>query len=138
MANNKFDEFVNNQLAIAKREKKIDWEKKRNEWVNNLDNFYTTIKRFLKDYISKEKINLTCEKKTISEEYIGDYEVDSYTISIGKNKIKLDPIGTNIIGAKGRVDMIGPYGKVRFVLDIEKRTGGTWKIATPPPKHRIL
>ena len=41
----------------------------------------------------------------------------SLEVSIGTViKIHFDPIGTNLIGVKGRVDMHGPHGTVRFVL----------------------
>jgi hypothetical protein len=30
--------------------------------------------------------------------------------------LRLEPIGTNLIAAQGRVDLIGPYGAVKFVL----------------------
>jgi len=56
------------------------------------------------------------EKKIITEESLGQYEIDSLTLTINSNKIKFEPIGTMLIGSKGRVDVTGPFGKEKFIL----------------------
>ena len=59
---------------------------------------------------------MTYRGKTISEDPIGSYPVEEMHIQIKNKEVVLDPIGTNIIGAKGRVDMKGSAGIVKFVL----------------------
>jgi hypothetical protein len=85
-------------------------------------------------------------------------------IFLGSDKVILEPIGTLVIGARGRVDMIGPAGTAKFILT-GKHANGTrisfgitgenkvamqariepaaadelvWKLATPPPKVRFI
>jgi hypothetical protein len=101
----------------------------------------------------------------LSEEHIGSYDADSMTILIGSDKVKLVPIGTLIIAAKGRVDMTGPSGTVRFILTGKHSNGVrasfrvvgqgrpaqrasppepalpeefVWKIATSPPRVQFI
>ena len=115
MANKNFDEFLERQASHT-QSTKIDWAAELNEWIKYLNGFYETIESYLKPYVDEGKIEISYGKKKIFEESIGEYEAQTVTISLGANKLKLNPIGTNLIGAKGRIDLIGPNGKIRFVL----------------------
>jgi hypothetical protein len=166
MSNQKFDAFIN-QINQKKDEPKIDWDKTRNDWLTHLHQFYETIKGFLADYEKTGKLSYEFSKKEIFEEYIGSYFVDVMDIKVGEYRVKLEPIGTNLIGAYGRVDLIGVNGKVKFGLvnkdysspsssikitcsiddeskSQEPQTGQidkcepVWKIATPPPKIQYI
>ena len=114
-----FDDFVNQQ--IAKEEPSIDWIQVRDDWKKHLDEFYQLVEGFLQKYIDQGKVRITRATKQITEEHIGSYDVKSLEVQIGTIKVRLDPIGTRIFGAKGRVDMRrvgmhGPHGTVKFVL----------------------
>ena len=114
MADISFDEFVNQQVAKAKPS--TDCIQERDNWIHHLDKFYQLVKGFLRKYIEQDKVHIAWTTKQINEEYIGTYEVASLEVLIGAVKVHFDPIGTNLIGAKGRVDMHGPHGTVKFVL----------------------
>ena len=114
MADISFDEFVNQQVAKAKPS--TDWIQERDTWIRHLDQFYQLVKGFLRKYIEQDKVRIAWTTKQINEEYSGTYEVDSLEVQIGTVKVHFDPIGTNLIGARGRVDMHGPHGTVKFVL----------------------
>lgn len=160
--NNKFDEFVARQ-ASRLQQAEIDWNKNREDWLNHLSEFYTLTSGFIDAYLTNGQIQIAYGRKRIVEEYIGEYEAKTATITIGKSQILFDPIGTNLIGAKGRIDMIGPNGKVKFVLvdgdasaprisvrvsilgeeapskiEKPKEVKWTWKIGTPPPNIKYI
>ncbi len=163
MIKDKFEEFISKQKKKSSSIE-IDWDIQRSEWLQHLDLFYESIELFLKPYTENKTIELSFGTKKIIEEYIGEYEAKTAQITIGSNRIKLDPIGTNLIGAKGRVDLIGPNGKIKFVLVNEsasapkisvrvwiqgeepptneeeqpKVISWVWRIATPPPKIRYF
>jgi len=151
-----FDEFVARQMSEPENE--IDWTTERDEWLVYVDKFYREVEVFLKEYLDKKQISIVYDRKKISEEHIGEYEVERGIIQLGRHQIRLEPVGTNLIGAKGRIDMIGPFGKVMFLLvnkDASKpvvirpisigervplpvikkpeKIKWTWKISTPPP-----
>jgi len=158
MSNNSFDEFIEKQSSSG-QEIEIDWSKKLNEWEKYLSNFYGLVEDFLKPYVESGKLKIQKSDIELQEEYIGAYTAQELLIRIGKNDILLKPIGTNLIAAKGRVDMIGPKGQVKFLL-VPKESSGpkigirilvegessapedkpaivtewAWKIATPPPR----
>lgn len=157
MMNHAFEDFVSKWSETSKKDE-IDWQARLNEWQASLSAFYQKVEGFLQPYIKSGKIILIKKSIRLVEDYIGPYEVDALDLSLGNAKITLTPIGTNLIGAKGRVDMRGPKGTVRFVFvpqdlsgpktDIQihpaeegapqKRatrpvSGWEWKISTPPP-----
>ena len=155
-----FDDFVNQQ--IAEKEPPIDWIQVRDDWKKHLDEFYQLAEGFLQKYIDQGKVRITTATKQITEEHIGSYDVKSLEVQIGAIKVQFDPIGTRILGAKGRVDMHGPHGTVRFVLVPKAASSPTirvtvrdsssetedepesvveewaWKILTPPPNIKYI
>jgi hypothetical protein len=46
-------------------------------------------------------------------------------LKIGRQEIVMTPIGTLLIGAKGRVDVVGPAGRARLVLVNSQASGPT-------------
>lgn len=157
-----FDAFVKRQQQAA--HEPVDWARERDEWLNHLDQLYETIKSFLKDYITSGAINLLYKEIPLNEENIGSYTARQMRLKIGPQEITLKPIGTLLIGAKGRVDVVGPAGQTRFVLvnkeasrprikvttavngqqdvsspkESPKPSIWTWKIATAPPRVEYI
>ena len=82
----------------------------------NLELFNSKVQEFLGEYIEQNKVSLRKIIKQMNEQIIGNYEADSLEVEIGANTICFDPIGRYIIGARGRVDMNGPHGTVKFLL----------------------
>jgi hypothetical protein len=157
-----FEDFLDEQTK-SKEEIKIDWIKQRNDWIAYLNGFNEKIKLFLQPYLESGKLQLQEKKIDLTEEYIGSYRVDTLDIMLGNIKITLTPVGTNLIGAKGRVDMTGPKGKVKFVLvpkqakapsirvqiiqghddnklsrEVASVSEWEWKISTPPPRINYI
>lgn len=114
MAHKKFDDFLDSKTSKANGQ--IDWSQKRDLWIENLMSFYTIVEAFLAEYIASGRISLVRQSMTLDEEYIGSYKVDRILIRIGEDSVRLEPIGTNMIGTSGRVDLVGSSGSVKFVL----------------------
>ena len=119
MSTNTFDDFVKRKLNEAQTSNSsevVDWNKMREDWIQSLKNLYSKMEEYLKKYIEGGQIQVTREKINISEDYLGTYEVEKLTFSIGNDKVVAKPIGRLTIGAKGRVDLIGARGTLRLVL----------------------
>lgn len=158
-----FDEFINSQIKEKSDSEPVDWDARRTEWLDCLSAFYEKIECFLEEYVKEKKLTLHYTEKTIFEAYIGSYSARVLNIELGNHKVKLEPVGTNVIGAKGRADLIGANGTVKFVL-VDKKASGPkvrinvwiegekppgkaddhevpewdWKIATPPPVIKYI
>lgn len=120
MVNKEFDEFVKRQQAQKTTVAAINWNGKRDEWLNSLDTLYKLIESFLVDYLSAEQAECGYREIQLNEENIGSYNAKQLVLKIGLQEVTFTPIGTLLIGSKGRVDVVGPAGRTRLVL-IDKR-----------------
>lgn len=165
MGKEKFEEFINQSET---QEEKIDWEKRKQWFIEKVNEFYKVIDSYLEPY--KDKIKINAIETVIYEDELGSYKVKKRILNVKGHKVEFTPIGTIIIGAWGRIDMEGSNGKVKFVLvpeyseapkieskillndkDIKKweekqkkeaekikKAKKVWKIATPPPNIRYF
>jgi hypothetical protein len=157
----------NDGLQFILREKKkkkeqrgsTDWNQIKKEWFNKIEKFYKLVKGYLKEFEDEDLLSLTKNKIEIREENIGRYIADQLIIELPDQEVKLTPKGTLIVGAKGRIDMEGAMGEVRFVLvpesaesvgfrvvegtekkDQKEETGQeeyVWKYSTDPPEIKM-
>ena len=157
--------FIAAKKKKSKKTKEINWTKKKDDWLTKLNKLYTDIEFWLND-LEQDVVSIKSVDKEINEEYIGIYTAKKMILRIADEQIVLDPVGTLLIGAAGRVDMTGKNGQVKLVLvpasatgvqikvqiktegesegDIEKNKDGNgqeemvWKIATPPPSIKYI
>ena len=154
-----FDDFVQRQQVSQTEDQSFDWNRERDEWLALLDELYGSVEGFLKPYIDGGTIEVSYREMQLNEENIGQYGVRQMVLKIGRQQVAFTPIGTVLIGTKGRVDVEGAAGKARLILTDRSATrpeikvsierGGrtssppteqktniqwTWKIATNPPR----
>jgi hypothetical protein len=164
LKNAAFDEFVKSQQEPAHPE--IDWNKRREDWLKRLDELYGRIHEFLTGYIEAGQIQIESQPIDLTEENIGTYSAKQLTVKIGRKHVQFRPVGTLILGGKGRVDVIGPKGtsvpillidskarrasdmiRIQVSLDgkppvVPKKEPGEvtweWKMITRPPERRFI
>ncbi len=115
-----FKDFVQRQQQPRPGDETIDWSKERDEWLSYLQQLYARITEYLDEYIKGGTIKLRDSMIELNEENIGAYKAKRLVIAIGAQEIVFTPVGTLLIGSKGRVDVEGSAGKSRLVL-IDKR-----------------
>jgi hypothetical protein len=156
-----FEEFLKT-VVKEKKERKIDWEKKKEEFLKAIDELYAFVEECLKPY--KDKVNVSYKPVKIVEEKLGHYESQKMIIEIGDRIATLTPVGAIVIAASGRVDLEGEKGIIKLVrvpekdsapkIDVKISIGdepadtriptredsgkNVWKIATPPPGIRYI
>jgi hypothetical protein len=123
MENQDFDEFIKRQqrnaTAVA-----INWDQQRNDWLARLSELYAKVEALLDSYIASGQIRLEYKKIELNEENIGSYTVREMILKIGRQDIVLRPVGTLLIGFKGRVDVEGPTGR-RLIALVDSKAHGT-------------
>ncbi len=115
----------------------IDWKQRRRDWLTAIERLYRQVTgELLADAIAQKLVSESRKKKKITEEYLGTYSVDELILDIGGEIVTFSPKGRNIIGAKGRVDLIGQLGTTTLVLDPE----GQWNVVASraPRQHAVL
>jgi hypothetical protein len=161
-----FGAFVKRQqaLSVSPEGERVDWAKEREDWLRRLRELYEQIESFLEQYARTGEITLTYREIELNEENIGSYRARQMILKIGRQEITMTPVGTLLIGAKGRVEIAGPAGRTRLLLvDSEasgpvprltvrigrkpdrppeeaepRRIKWTWKIATSPPSIQYV
>lgn len=164
MGTHSFDDFVKRQQESGRA---FDWVKEKDEWLRQLDVLYNSVSDYLHPYVEKGEIKIAYRDATLTEEDVGAYPVKELTITIGRSQVQLEPVGTRILGAKGRVDVTGPRGRLQLLL-VDKKAKSTndlirftvtigdgpsqtapsdasnepvefvWKFLTPPPQRQLL
>ena len=85
---------------------RIDWGAKRDEWIKAVNDLYDTIENeYLKD--AKADVEITRRNTEVREFFVGVYEITKLFLSVGDEQVIFSPQGTNIVGAKGRIDVEG-------------------------------
>jgi hypothetical protein len=124
MAKSSFDEFVARENASAAAEStEINWGQQRDEWLAYLDRLYALIEDYLQTYFASGQIDHFYREVELNEESIGTYTARELVLKIGRQEIAFKPIGTLLIGMKGRVDVRGPAGSATLVLVNSRATG---------------
>ena len=114
MRTEEFEKFVASQQEPDLPEGRSD--EIREQWLRNLKALYHTIIGFLKTYIDEGSISCAFTRIEITEELIGTYEADRMDVKIGRQRVSLVPVGTLLVGCKGRVDIVGSAGRAQILL----------------------
>jgi len=116
-----FDKFI--EEKTKKTESSFDPEKEKKEWFDYIDEFYNMLWTSLDKYRDSGKIIIEHYDVEISEEYLGTYTAKGLRLQVGNDVIKFIPIGTFLIGTKGRIDLEGPSKSFSFIL-VDKNSKG--------------
>lgn len=125
-----FKEFLKKRKKydIGKQDKKIDWESRKKQWIKSVETLYNLVDNIIVKNFQEAGFNVATkkDKARLYEEYIGSYDINNYTIQADNIIIKFFPIGTIIIGALGRVNMLLPGDTIKLVL----QNWNDWKIVS--------
>src|SRR5271156_3774424 len=116
MPKTEFDKFVKRQQTKAQEEGVLDPQAELQQWRDHLDALYEQITKFMKDYIQNGSAKIEYQNIELNEDFVGPYIVRKMFLKIGLSTVTFTPVGTMLIGTKGRVDVQGPLGKTRLSL----------------------
>lgn len=162
-----FDAFVKRQQAEKRQMAAFDPQQQLNEWLEHLEALYRQIENYLHTYIQAGTASVAYRSIQLNEEFIGTYLAQELVLTIGPSTVTFTPIGTMLIGTRGRVDVQGPLGSARLALVNKEVTNAhqlvhvtvrrvgdpppapptaqdvkqitlVWKISTPPPEMKFL
>lgn len=101
----------------------IDWQARRSAWLSDLRKLCDEIRQ----WADEEGWPVHEEDKEITEDYIGTYNAPKLYIEMPTGRLHIDPVGTLVIGAEGRVDILAFPGLTRMLLI---RLGDNWRLKT--------
>jgi hypothetical protein len=114
-------------------ENQIDWGKRRRQWIDAVKRLYQNVTdELLAESIAQELVKVSRDKKEITEQYLGRYQVPELILDIKGETVRFSPRGRNIIGANGRVDLIGELDAMTLLLE----PAGQWSVVlSRVPRH---
>ena len=114
------DFFVKKQKDADAVSSGVDWDARKQEWQKATEDFYTIVSSFLQDLTTEGLVKISYRSKEVTEQYLGTYPIREMVLSVGGEEVVFSPKGRNIVGAKGRIDLIGEMGEGTFVLFPER------------------
>ena len=115
-----------------------DWDARREEYVGRLDALYERIGSMLAEPVRQGQAKLRREPRQLMENYLGTYDVHDLILEVGSEHVRFVPRGRNIVGAAGRVDVLGDGGDGTLIVQPDD-DGGRWGIvATRQPTLRVV
>jgi hypothetical protein len=111
----------------------IDWGQRRREWMDAVKKLYRQITgELLAESIEQRLVTVSRVDKEVKEEYLGKYRVPELILDISGETVRFSPKGRNIIGAKGRVDLVGDLDSMTLILEPD----GHWSVVlSRVPRH---
>jgi len=103
----------------------VDWQKRKTDWQNDVDIILTETKKWFQPYLDSNLFILKETKKTITEEFIGTYSVSLLEFEFGTYRLVFEPVGRNILGAMGRIDVFlrGSKSDKYMLILLETKAG---------------
>lgn len=119
MGTQDFGRFVASQHETP-IDTKIDWAGMRDEWLRDLGALHQQIVHFLHEFTKAGSISYRFTEIQLTEENLGKYWAKRMDIKIGRQRVSLVPVGTLLIGCRGRVDAVGSAGRAQILLVDER------------------
>ena len=96
----------------------INWGAEKEAWIKAVNDLYERIERqYLAGPLAEGLVRLSTRQKTLVEEFITEpYQVNELVLIVNDEKVLFSPKGRIIVGASGRVDIIGEMGHRTIVL----------------------
>jgi hypothetical protein len=129
------------QELQEKQKSQVDWNKRRNEWLESVNELNTLITGWFADYQTEGLLEFKTTEKNNREEYIGQYTVNVLHLLFANGReIIIEPMGTLIIGAWGRYDIyVRGYnsGKYYILRHKDENEQFTWNIVNAQTKRDV-
>lgn len=128
------------QLAEAKKRREpVDWNAERDWWLAALEALYRRIEAWLAPLHRQGLVACSRVSIELSEEDIGTYAADELVLEFGPEAIVVEPQGTLIVGARGRVDVFrrGARSEPIMLILAGAKDNPHWEIwPTRDPRQR--
>ncbi len=82
-----------------------DYEKVKSIYVDEVNKLINMIRSWFKDLAEQKLVTITDTQVQVQDPNIGEYMISSIRIEAGDDTVLIMPVGAEIIGASGRVDI---------------------------------
>jgi hypothetical protein len=100
------------------------WQQRRDQYLGDVKRLFSNIRMWLGPLVNEGFVNIGEGTTRLTEENLETYDAPELNIFLGDQAILIRAVGTNVFGAYGRVDILGPKGAASMVLE----NWGHWKL----------
>ncbi|MEA1967032.1 MAG: hypothetical protein U9N77_02270 [Thermodesulfobacteriota bacterium] len=121
------------ELRNSSEDTKIDWGKNKKDWIDSVKLLFSTIQDdWFSELEAEGLLKINTSLISISEEYIGTYTIDKMEITYSTSCVVFAPVGRNIIGGEGRIDLYlkGEFGKGLMLILYRENNTDNWFIVS--------
>jgi hypothetical protein len=110
-------------------------EHERAEWIADLASLMDRLHAWLREPEREGLLKIHREGTTVTESKYGTYDVPAMIIQApGPHSVHVHPVGLDVIGSAGRVDLDSGPRKARLL----RQQSGAWKVALPSRVSRAI
>jgi hypothetical protein len=113
---NQLVEFFRNRKQHGESEN-INWNAKKGDWIRSVEGLYDVVEGMLGESIASNDVAVRRVATQVTEELVGTYSIPVLELTIGNERVEFQPKGLTVIGASGRVDLLGGRDRITLVLD---------------------
>lgn len=135
--NRQFRDFVKQQVDPTDDASILTLAREKQLWLEQLAQLYRFVDETLAEFIRQKQIQITRRSIDLYEEPLDPYPAPAATIRIGRQIVEIEPVGTFLIGARGRVNMNGPRGIARFVVVPKDASSPRWRVDVQSPGQAL-
>lgn len=109
----------------------INWEHQKKLWVEAVENLYVSVTQdWFGDLIRDGLLKMDLAPLVIVEEHIGTYQIDKLELRANEACVVFEPVGRNIVGGDGRVDLYlkGEYAKGCMLILVMEDARREWHL----------
>jgi hypothetical protein len=112
-----------------------DWEARRDEWLEELEQLFEQIGAWVQPAADAKHAEWKARPPVVlKEDFIGQYAAPSFELDVGRRRLVFRPVGTLLVGSRGRVDVVGGTRSAMLLLGDNP---GAWSIAKRTPRMTI-
>jgi hypothetical protein len=97
-------------------QQQIDWDERRKTYLAAVEALYTQIRQILAEPIAQGTIVAQTRPKQLTENFLGTYTIDDLLLLVGNEQVLFSPVGRNISGTTGRVDVVGDRAEATLIV----------------------
>ena len=102
-----FKDFIKDQNSEVNKRKEEDRRDAVSKFRDCIEELYSEIENnWMREYVENGEMEISENEISITEEKLGEYQVNEMHIQIANQEIVLRPRGTHMIGTDARVDLV--------------------------------
>lgn len=132
MTQDTLEQFLR-QKKVSARPRRATSAARKKAWLVSLRELMSTIREWLAPLEAEGTVAISTKTKVLTEDQLGSYKAQCLVLKVGNEEVGFVPKGTLIVGAAGRVDVVGDMGEQTLILQ-----DGEWHVVVSRTPRRVV